>query len=996
MRKPSGSIRATATIAALITGGLFVSAQQAGPEQRTSFRSGVELVTVDVNVVDRQGQPVRELSPSDFAVTVGGQARRVMSAEFVDVAAARAALADRPDVVPISTNGGAAIGRQVVFIVDQGTLETGSARYIARAASQFFSHLTFADRSALILLPIGTNINLTWSHERVREALGRVAGSSTSMISWDYGNLTEARDIANHNMGALRTVGQRACGNASAFEGVGGGGVGAGGQGSGAAGGAGQAPPPGGGTPPAGGETGAPPAGGGGGTGGVGEARGGFGGGSRMDACLRDVRMQAESAWRVAHMTSLSSLSALRQVFEALGTVRGDKTVILISGGWPLDQHEETSALGPLAAAAAAARVTLFSVFVPGNAYSASLRSVSTSLLRDQDVQSGPLQVLAHMTGGEFLRAEVGAEAVFDRLGREMAGYYRVSVEKEPGDEDGKARRLNVGVSRSGSTVRAREIFDVRTYEDRNWAARLASALDSPIPADGIPLRITSYVALDADDRSRLKMVLTGDAKRIQPGETTLQVVVRDLEGRKILTGEQPISDATEDGLQFSTTVPVPPGSYIVRVGVMDSAGQVGSVEHRVDALSVPIGAFSATGPLLVRVPTRAGGEPRIALGGARQDERLALEIGLVGDSQQMAGADVVFEIASAVDGPTLVNAHAALSRGSYEGAYVAQAVADMRVLPPGDYVVRAKVRSGSETAGELRRWFAVTGTSPAAADADGVAPALVPGRTPATLSARAIGAVQPFALEHVLAPQILDGFLDRVAARPDAASPMIRDLVERARTGGVGQLSVSDTLAAASPVAAFLRGLKFFSAKEFDAAANAFRGAMRASPDFFPAMVYLGACYAAGGKDREAAGAWQTALIREGDAVAVHRLLADALLRQGNSQLALQSVERARAKWPEDEALTRRFVVSALLGGKPAEGLQALDLLMDNGKDVDEPTLALALLVLYESFENEQPIERADHDRARMLRVADEYRARGGPSLALIETWVAAVKGKG
>lgn len=960
-------------------GGPLLVAQQAGPGQTPTFRSGVELVTVDVNVVDRQGQPMRGLQPSDFVVTVGGRARRVVSAEFVDVAAAQAQKAARPEDVPVSTNEGAGIGRQFVFIVDQSTLETGNARHVARAASHFFSRLTFADRSALMLMPVGPNVNFTWSHERVREGLLRVAGMSMPMSTWEYGSLTEARDIANHNMFALRTVGGRECGSGSGLAGLGGGGFGSAGPVSGGA------PPTPGPTPPPGG--GAPGGGeGGGGTGGGGRSRGSAGGGFGSDACMRDVQMQAESTWRWAQMTSLSSLTALRQILATLGRVRGDKTVILISGGWPLDEREETSALAPIAAEAAAARVTLFTLFVPATTFGADRRAMSSTPARDQYLHSGPLDMLAGMTGGGAFRAEVNAEAAFERLGRELAGYYRIGVEKDPSDHEAKTRRMKVQVSRGGLTVRAREVFDVRTYEDRDWAARLASALDSPVPATGIGLRVTSYLAPDSEDRTRLKIVLTGEASRIEPGETTFQVVVRDLDGKKVLSGEQPLSDATANGLQFSTNMPVPPGNYIVRVGIMDSAGRVGSVEHRVDARRVPVGPLTATGPVLVRVPGRTEGEPRLALDSLRQDERLALEISLEGEIAQIAGADVVFEISKSAESPPLVNALASLSRGP-EGSVLAHAVADMRVLPPGDYVARARIKTGSETLGELRRGFAVTGARVTPGEPARVTTTSVVRRAPAPLSARAVGAVQPFALDHVLAPQVLGGFLDRVAARPDAASPMIKELVERARTAGIAELYVSDTLAAESPVAAFLRGLTLFSQKKFDHAANAFRSAMRESPDFFPAMVYLGACYAAGGKDKEAAGAWRTALIKEGDAVGLHKLLTDALLRQGIGDLALQTVESARAKWPEDDGLKRRFVVAALLGGKPVEGLQTLDALVDK----DEASMTLALLVLYEAFVNERPVESADQDRTRMRRLADAYRARGGPSLALIETWVAA-----
>jgi len=85
---------------------------------------------------------------------------------------------------------------------------------------------------------------------------------------------------------------------------------------------------------------------------------------------------------------------------------------------------------------------------------------------------------------------------------------------------------------------------------------------------------------------------------------------------------------------------------------------------------------------------------------------------------------------------------------------------------------------------------------------------------------------------------------------------------------------------------------------------------------------------------------------------------------------------------------------MAALQAGRYAEGVKMVEQLIDKRAD-DEPSLALALLVLYESFVNERPIHDADTDRAMMVRFADAYRARGGPSLALVETWVAAANKK-
>ena len=70
-----------------------------------------------------------------------------------------------------------------------------------------------------------------------------------------------------------------------------------------------------------------------------------------------------------------------------------------------------------------------FTLYVPTPTSSADRRMISLAPARDQYLQWGPLDTLASMTGGTSLRAEVGAEAAFERLARELAGYYRIGVE---------------------------------------------------------------------------------------------------------------------------------------------------------------------------------------------------------------------------------------------------------------------------------------------------------------------------------------------------------------------------------------------------------------------------------------------------------------------------------------------------------------------------------------------------------------------------------------
>ncbi len=1008
MRRASGGgILALASAAALLSGGVpVVSAQQAQVEQAPSFRSGVEVVSLDVGVVDKQGMPIRGLTPADFVVTVAGQQRRVVTVDFVNRDAIPVPTPVQNDGAAISTNQGAGIGRLYAFIVDQNTLDLGSARRVTTAATPFFSRLTFSDRTALTLLPVGPNITFTWSHDKVQEGLHRVTGMSRPLNGWEYGSLADARDITNRNMIALRNVGERECGGSSAAASFGAASASPGATSSPVAT---PQPQPSGGAPSGGESSGSTPA--------PGSApapatpapaprtsssSSAFGSGS----CTREIQMQAESTWRSVTLTSMQSIHALRQSLAALAQVRGDKTVILISGGWPMDEREEMATLNMVASEAAAARATIFTIYVPTSTFSADRRLMTTTPLADSYLHSGPLETLAAMTGGGSFRAEVGAEAAFERLGRETSGFYRVAVEKDPSDVGAKDRRMKVQVTRSGTTVRAREVFDVHTYEDRDWAARFGSAMEGPVTATEIGLRVTNYVSPDFENPSKLKLMISGEASRIENGDATVRMLISDLMGKRVAGGDMPLTHSNEATLPFSTNVSVPPGTYIVRVAVMDSGGRVGSVDHRADARNTQLGPLSAMGPVLVRVPRND--TPYLALDSVRQDERLALELDLEGDATRLESADVEFEIASTADGPALLRPAAAISRTTRQGSAVVQSVADMRVLPAGTYVVRAKVTAGNEPIGEVRRKITVIGATGALTEA---AP---PPRASSAFASNSniskpsaahpvarmpIAAAPGFSVDQVLAPQVLNPFLERAAARPDASAPGVKELLDRARTSGLKGLEVPDSMAKTAPVAGFLKGLTLLSEsqtdqKKLEPAANEFRSAMNRSLDFYAPMIYLGASFAANGKDKEAAAIWRTALIKEGDAASLHVMLADAQLRQGRGDLAVDDLTKARERWPDDAGLKRRWAVSALLSGQRVEGLKTLDELIENKTD-DETSLTVGLLVLYDAFDSHQAIETVELDRVRMARLADTYRAHGYASQALVDTWVATATGR-
>jgi hypothetical protein len=58
-------------------------AAQDQPPPKPTFKSAVDLVPVDVNVIDKSGRPVPDQAAGDFTLTVDGKPRRAVSAQFI-------------------------------------------------------------------------------------------------------------------------------------------------------------------------------------------------------------------------------------------------------------------------------------------------------------------------------------------------------------------------------------------------------------------------------------------------------------------------------------------------------------------------------------------------------------------------------------------------------------------------------------------------------------------------------------------------------------------------------------------------------------------------------------------------------------------------------------------------------------------------------------------------------------------------------------------------
>jgi len=184
---------------------------------KPSFQATVEVTPLDVTVVDDHGKPVPNLTPADFNVRIDGGQRRVVSAEWIPLAAESSAPA-APPPDGYSTNDTATGGRLIVIGVDQPNIRFGGAVAIAKAANSFIDRLAPSDRVAVAGFGIGAPATtFTADRERVKRAISRMVGQHQVQRSVDVGHniaLVEAQMIDRGDRSTLDTIQQRECATA--------------------------------------------------------------------------------------------------------------------------------------------------------------------------------------------------------------------------------------------------------------------------------------------------------------------------------------------------------------------------------------------------------------------------------------------------------------------------------------------------------------------------------------------------------------------------------------------------------------------------------------------------------------------------------------------------------------------------------------------------------------------------------------------------------------
>ena len=891
--------------------------------QGPTFRTGIDVVAVDVAVVDRRGRPVEDLHAAEFAVKIDGELRRVVSAELikVDVEAAKKQVADKTESF-YTSNLTPPNGRQIIVAVDQVNIRPGSLRPVLDAAARFLDLLSPLDQVAFVAYPEpGPRVNFTNDKLRLKRAMQGLVGQQPRARPGNYNiGVSEAIGIEERrDQIVLAAVVTREC------------------------------------------RTNDP---------------------RQLAQCERDIVAESSQIARNSREDADISLRGLQQLLEQLAYVDGPKSLILISEGLAVS---ETNDLRHLVRLAGAARTAINVLSVDLRRGDVTIAEQPPTEAEDRRILMQGLEAIASMSRGSLYHIAGTGEPIFERLASEISAYYLLGVEQRPSDSVGERHRIDVEVRRNDVTIRSRQAFVLSPTRNTRRSAEdnLRDALSSPFAISGLPVRVTTFAQQDPGSE-KVRMVVAaqiGEAGA-KPGKFTLGYLVIDDQNRIAASfGQQveltPGAGSPNEPLKFVSGVVLEPGIYSLRLGVVDSEGRRGSIVRDVSAWKMAGEPF-ALGDLIVGgIPTQGQGGLTVQVEPYVLTEGIAAYLELYSTTEQTwNGTTVTFEVADNADSPALTSMPVTVAPGRQPTWRVATGVIDAKALPPGRYVARAKIARDGKAVGVLARPFVFEHVGSAAP---------VGSVAVAAAAVTFASSLPKFDSAAVLRPEVLGTMLDMVERR----SPALKDSLTEARAGRYGPAALEAFSAGDQTVAAFLRGVDLFTKGQLDQAATQLQIAAGPRREFFPAAFYLGALFAAAGRDQDAAGVWQIALGSEPRPPAVYTMVADARLRTGQAASAIDILKPAYERDPAQDEIARRLAMAYSMTGRHGDALPVLDGYLE-GHPTDQEMLYAAIVAQYELTRNGQPLSNVD--RTKLRKYAAAYR---GSNQALVEKYLQTIGAK-
>ena len=431
----------------------------------------------------------------------------------------------------------------------------------------------------------------------------------------------------------------------------------------------------------------------------------------------------------------------------------------------------------------------------------------------------------------------------------------------------------------------------------------IEAALGAPFAQQGLRVEYTTYVLRGTvADTQRVILSASAELPVASPASSPADVVfaVRSVRtGQIAASGSDTLAlpsaaraGATTGTGYYRAQMDLPPGVYMMRVVVREPGGLLGSADRRfqVRALNGPgvqagdliLGSSDVRG-----LPVRPAVYANEAVDGVFETYSRT--------AGALAPLTVLVELLPFGKPTALTSGRAELGEvkttaaGASRGARVTIPVED---VPPGEYLVRATVRSGAEQVAELLREVTVlAGARPApTAAAEPVAPA---------------PSLQEFAPGAVLGGEIVKRYVEDLATR--AAGQALERAAAEARLARWAEIEAAMPAGLRSADAQALIGLSRFSRRDFPGAATAWQAAVDADATNARASFLLGWAQAAAGNDRAAVSAWRAAILADATMVPAYLAAIDAYLRLGQADLALQIARSGLQALPASAELRDR-----------------------------------------------------------------------------------------
>jgi VWFA-related protein len=377
-------------------------------EGRQTFRSGVDVIEIQAQVVGRDGSVVPELTAQDFAVTINGKPHALLSVDRVRFnsaaigAASSASMASPPESLSAAAVGQPPLNQIFVLAIDALTFSPSASPAIAKAATGFVQALPDSALIGLYTFPLGPRLEPTRDHRTIARALLDVSGQLPPQPAGTY-NLRASELIDYSSDPAMREQILR------------------------------------------------------------------FHCGTDYRTCPELLDQEVWTTIASLEAQARASLGMLDDLVIRMGRLPGRKVLVLVSEGVTLaDRPGGRPDIGDLPRKigqdAARSNTMVYALFLDHSTmerYSASASSglkQHDNLERDVDAAYRWLSQFTGSAGGALMKVLVGeGDSSYARIVRETAGAYVLRVQATDADMTGKPLAIRVKVHRQRVTVRSRQ-----------------------------------------------------------------------------------------------------------------------------------------------------------------------------------------------------------------------------------------------------------------------------------------------------------------------------------------------------------------------------------------------------------------------------------------------------------------------------------------------------------------------------------------------------------